>query len=271
MIVTGAIALLAAATRAPVALAYPAERQVPAYRMPAEPASPPTGFLDNFDGPADSPPNPQYWTVASGSVAKNMYLDGQSHLVVKNAGPVDNYTAAPGQPGSRLISQDKVTLGYGTFSASIKMPPGDGLWPAFWLLGGNYDAVSWPSCGEIDIIELISDGKYYFTIHGPAADPGGKDEKQDFSGPLWFDPAAGFHTYWCTHLRDAITFGIDSTTFGTLTPTTGPPSAEWVYNQPFYLLLDLATGDGEWCPKPNATTPFPAVMLVDWVKWEPAS
>jgi beta-glucanase (GH16 family) len=164
-----------------------------------------------------------------------MYLDGQSHLVVKNTGRVDNYTE------SKLVSQDKVTLGYGTFSASIKMPPGRGLWPAFWLLGGNNDTVPWPSCGEIGVIELIS------------------------------DPTAGFHTYLCTHLDDAITFGIDSTTFGTMTPSTGPQDVAWPCNQPFYIILDLATGDGRWCPKPNATTPFPAIMLVDWVKWEPAS
>jgi beta-glucanase (GH16 family) len=251
MMLTGAIAVLAAATRAPAAQGYPAQS--------------PTGFLDDFDGPAGSPPNPQYWTVPSWSIAKNMYLDGQSHLVVKNTGAVDNYTE------SKLVSQDKVTLDYGTFSASIKMPPGRGLWPAFWLLGGNNDTVPWPSCGEIDVIELISDGKYYCTIHGPATRHQPNGEQQQFSGPLWFDPTAGFHTYWSTHLEDAITFGIDSTTFGTMTPSTGPPDVAWPYNQPFYMILDLATGDGRWCPKPNAKTPFPAIMLVDWVKWEPAS
>lgn len=264
MILTGAMAALATAIHAPMARAYRSERERPDSQLPAQPPPTPAGFLDDFDGPAGSPPNPQYWTSFSGSVAKNMYLDGESHLVVKNTGPVDDYTE------SRLVSEHKVVLGYGTFSASIKMPPGHGLWPAFWLLGGNHDSVPFPDYGEIDVIELISDGKYYCTIHGPVPGQRGKEAQKYFSGPLWFDPTAGFHTYWCTHLQDAITFGIDSTTFGTLTPSSAP-SIEWVYNQPFYMLLDLATGDGDWCPKPNASTPFPAVMLVDWVKWEPAS
>lgn len=222
-----------------------------------------TAFFDDFDGPAGSAPNPKFWTVPDWG-ADHMYLDGDSHLVLKVTGTYDNPVT------SQVTSKGKVDLGYGTFSARIKTAAGRGLWPAFYLLGSNDVTNPWPACGEIDVIELISDPNYYCTIHAPIAGTS-NHQQQQFSGPLWMDPTAGFHTYWCTHLANSITFGIDAANLGTMTPSMVPAGSSWPYNQPFYMILNHIVGDGIWCPKPDATTPLPASMLVDWVKWEAAA
>jgi beta-glucanase (GH16 family) len=233
-------------------------------------ASASSAVFDDFDGPAGSPPNPAWWSYVTGAnwdfgietyQTANAVLDGQGNLAIRAV------KAGRGFESGRVQTKNKLTLGYGRISARIKMPSGQGLWPAFWLVGADEDTTPWPECGEIDVMELVSGATtYQTTIHGPNS--GGPDTYQvDFRGPTP-DLSTDFHEYWVDHVPDAITVGIDGTTLGTFRPQSLPPGARWVFNRPTYAILNLAVG-GDWAGMPNASTRFPATMLVDWLRWDP--
>jgi beta-glucanase (GH16 family) len=232
--------------------------------------------FEDFSGPAGSAPNPAYWSYLTGTgwdngvenyVTAGAFLDGQSHLVIQAVDTGNGYTSG------RIQTRNKLSLGYGTITARIKMPSGQGLWPAFWLVGADEDATPWPQCGEIDIIELVSNATtYYTTLHGPISgmpdNDGGGTQQAQFTGPI-SDLSTDYHNYWVTRVPDSITVGIDATTLGTFTPQSLQPGAQWVYNRPMYAILDLAVG-GSWAGPPDNSTRFPATMLVDWFRWDPA-
>lgn len=184
-------------------------------------------------------------------------------------GVTRNYTSA------RLKTQGKFSQTYGRFEARIKIPRGQGIWPAFWMLGNDIDKHSlhksgWPDCGEIDIMENV--GKepalVYGTIHGPGYSgehgisasfglPGGLPVGQGF--------ADDFHLYAVEWEPNAIRFYVNEHLYATRTPADLPKGAKWVYDRPFFLLLNVAVGGG-WPGSPDATTVFPQTMLVDYVR-----
>lgn len=228
-------------------------------------------MFDQFDGPAGSPPDPGKWTVTRGTgwdigvqdyVPHNAVLDGKGHLLIQAVRTGTDYTSG------RVQTKDLTSFGFGTLTARIKMPGGQGLWPAFWLVGADEATNPWPGAGEINIVEMISDPQVrYSSIHGPIS--GVSDYLQSqVSGPT-ADMSADFRNYWMTHSRDSITMGVDDFVWATFTPESLPPGARWVFNKPFYIILNLAVG-GSWAGAPDETTPFPATMLVDWVHWQPA-
>jgi len=234
----------------------------------------PGAVFEDFNGPAGSPPNPAYWSYLTGTgedigvenyQTGNAFLDGQSHLVIQAVDTGNGYTSG------RIETKNKLSLGYGTITARIKMPSGQGLWPAFWLVGADQDTTPLPQCGEIDIIELVSNATtYYTTLHGPiSGNPGTVEGTQQaqFTGPIT-DLSTDYHNYWVTWIPDSITVGIDTKTLGRFTPQSLPPGAQWVYNRPMYAVLDLAVG-GSWAGPPDNSTHFPATMLVDWFRWDP--
>jgi beta-glucanase (GH16 family) len=243
---------------------------VAATMFPTGCASAVSAVFDDFSGPAGTPPNPAWWSYVTGGSwdagseiyrAPNAVLDGRGNLAIRAEETDGRYISG------RVQTKNKLNLGYGTVTARIKMPSGQGLWPAFWLVGADEDAVRFPECGEIDVIELVSNATtYHSTIHGPNS--GGNDTYQvDFSGAVP-DLSTDFHEYWVRHAPDAITVGIDRTTLGTFTPESLPAGARWVYNRPMYAILNLAVG-GDWAGPPDQSTRFPATMLVDWLRWEP--
>jgi len=234
----------------------------------------PGAVFEDFDGPAGSAPNPAYWSSVTGTgwdpgvenyQTGNAFLDGQSHLVIQAVDTGNGYTSG------HIQTKDKLSLGYGTITARIKMPSGQGLWPAFFLVGADADTAPWPQCGEIDIIELPSSATtYYTTIHGPmSGDPDTVEGTQQaqFTGPIT-DLSTAYHNYWVSRMPDSITVGIDTKTLGTFTPQSLPPGAQWVYNHPMYAVLALAVGGG-WAGPPDNSTRFPATMLVDWFRLDP--
>lgn len=230
----------------------------------------PTEVVDSFDGPAGAPPNSDTWTVIEGEgwdrgiqnyTADNAVLDGQGHLMLRAMKTDTGYTSG------RIETRRKSSFGYGTLIARIKMPAGAGLWPAFWMLGADEDMIPWPEAGEIDVVEMVSDPwKAYSSLHGPI--PGVSDYLQSQIVTEGTDLSADFHDYWVIREENKITVGIDQTVWGVFTPETLPPDAQWVYNKPFCLIMNLAVG-GDWAGPPDESTEFPAVMLVDWVHWEP--
>jgi beta-glucanase (GH16 family) len=240
---------------------------------PGHATSASSAVFDDFDGPAGSPPNPNLWGYDVGGGADkelqtytdspdNVYLDGQGHLVVAALKSGDNYTSG------RLVTRGKLAMTYGTMAASIKLPAGHGIHPAFWLLGDDIDNVGWPQCGEIDVAEIFSNpNRYYLTVIGPST--------QEPTGHVQFDGTIGdlsqrFHTYWVTREPGRITAGIDSATLATFTPASMPPGAPWIFdNRPMYALFNVAVSGVDEIGLPDASTPFPAAMLVDWFRYTP--
>lgn len=227
-------------------------------------------YVEDFTGSAGQLPTSGSWNIRTGTgwdpgvenyQTSNVALDGNGNLVLKATKSGTSYASG------WVDTKNKVSFGYGTITARVKVPAGQGLWPAFWLKGANEDTVPWPKSGEIDVFELPSTTTtIYNTLHGPITGSTGTQQAQIISTVP--DLSADYHNYWVTRLPNSITFGVDDQTLGTLTPDSLSPGSQWVYNQPQQLLLNLAVGGG-WAGAPNSSTPFPATMTVDWVRWDP--
>lgn len=171
-----------------------------------------------------------------------------------------NYTSA------RVKTQGKFAQTYGRFEARIKIPHGQGMWPAFWMLGDNIEKVGWDQCGEIDIMENIgkNPSTVYGTIHGPGyLGEGGLESEYGLSGAKRF--ADDFHVFAVEWEPSAIRFYVDSDLYVTRTPADIPAGKKWAFDHPFFLLLNLAVG-GDWPGNPDASTVFPQTMLIDYVR-----
>ena len=171
-----------------------------------------------------------------------------------------NHTSA------RLQTKNKCSWTYGRIEARMKIPRGQGIWPAFWMLGTNIASVSWPACGEIDIMENI--GKEPGTVHGTVHGPGYSGDA-GIGGPSTLPGGAAladdFHVYAIEWETNRIRWFLDRQVYFTLTPANLPAGKEWVFNQPHFLLLNLAVGGG-WPGYPDATTTFPQRITVDYVR-----
>jgi beta-glucanase (GH16 family) len=178
-----------------------------------------------------------------------------------------NYTSA------RMLTKGKWSWAYGRMEARIKIPRGQGIWPAFWMLGTNIDAgVSWPTCGEIDIMENIGktsdQSKAHGTIHGPQSGGdynGGAGVGGTYTLPGGAALADDFHIYAVEWTTNQIKWFVDTHQYFTATPASLPGGATWVFTQPQFFILNVAVG-GKWPGNPDGTTIFPQQMLVDYVR-----
>jgi len=193
----------------------------------------------------------------------NAYHDGNGFLVIKvikESYMGREYTSA------RLESNGKFEHLYGRYEARLQLPRGQGIWPAFWMLGNDIGSASWPNCGEIDIMENI--GKEPSIVHGSLHGPGysgGNPLGQAYTLPNGGKFADGFHVFAVEWEQNVVRFYVDDILYGTKTPSDTPSGARWVYDHPFYLLLNVAVG-GNWPGAPDATTVFPQTMLADYVR-----
>ncbi len=230
-------------------------------------------WSDEFDGPAGSAPDVSKWTYDLGATGwgnrelenytdsrANSFLDGQGNLIIRAEKTADGYTSA------RLKTQGKFTFNYGKAEARIRIPFGQGIWPAFWMLGANIGRVGWPRCGEADIMENIGrePATVHATVHGPGYSGG------HGIGRPWALPGGGkfaddFHLFTVVWQTESLEFAVDGATYHQVTPKSLPIGAAWVFDAPMFLLLNLAIG-GNWPGKPDATTQFPREMLVDFVR-----
>ena len=242
-------------------------------------------WSEDFDGPAGSSPNPNNWNFDTGgkgwgneelesytSRPQNAELDGKGDLDI--TARAESYTGSDGIPrqytSARLQTLHKFQFQYGLVEARIRVPAGKGMWPAFWLLGdeGYASEHAWPYCGEIDAMEVL--GSEPDVVHGtlhaawPWASKNGVGGRAESPKPL----SAGFHVYGVEWAPERISFLLDGAVYQTITPADLPSGAAWPFDHPFFLLLNLAVG-GNWPGAPNASTQFPAHMLVDWVRvWQ---
>ncbi len=164
---------------------------------------------------------------------------------------------------TRLKTQGLGAWQYGRIEARIRIPRGQGLWPAFWMLGDNIQETGWPDCGEIDIMENIGKepGRVHGTVHGP-----NYSGSQGVGGPYVLDAGAfadDFHVFAIEWEEDAIRWYVDDTLYKTVTPKDVP--GRWVYDHPFFIILNVAVG-GYWPGDPDETTTFPQTMRVDHVR-----
>jgi len=236
-------------------------------------------WSDEFNQPDGSLPDSAKWSfqVGGGGWGNNeleYYTNRLKNAHISNNDLVitalkENYTGPDGitrnYTSARLMTLYKFSQMYGRFEARIKIPYGQGLWPTFWMLGDNIDKVGWPACGEIDIMENI--GKEPSTVHGTIHGPGYQRpgigaaftlaNNQNFS--------ANYHVFSIDWYPNSVKFYVDSKLYETRTPNDLPPGAKWVFDHPFYILLNVAVG-GNWPGSPDATTIFPQTMLVDYVR-----
>lgn len=236
-------------------------------------------WSDDFNDANGSPPDPSKWTreVRGGNASNKeaeYYTDSATNSQ-QNAGNLEitalkevkdtyQYTSA------RLNSYMHYSAAYGRVETRAKMPAGQGLWPAFWMLGDNkFDAgVGWPKCGEIDIMETVGNDMHrnHGSLHGFGYS-GGQDltaTVQLTGQPLLSDD---FHIYAVEWAPDSVKFFIDTMLYETRTPKDVPAGSTWAFNHPFFITLNLAVGDvGSWPGAPDATTHFPAKLLVDYVR-----
>jgi beta-glucanase (GH16 family) len=229
-------------------------------------------WSDEFDGTKASAPDSKKWTYDLGASGwgnnelekytnsrENSFLDGAGHLVIRAIKTNDTYTSA------RLKTQGLYSVAYGRIAARLKLPKGQGIWPAFWMLGDDVKIAGWPKCGEIDVMEFI--GKtpetVYFTLHGP-----GYSGDKGISKSVALADRDGFHVYGIEWAPESLTFLLDDQPVRTVTTKDLPAGTKWVYDHPHFLLLDLAVGGG-WPGNPDATTVFPQDYVIDWVRvWQ---
>lgn len=229
---------------------------------------------DEFEGSAGQRPDSTNWGYDIGTDwgnaqlefdtdrAENAALDGEGHLAITARKEVfngRNYTSA------RLTTRGRLEQARGRFEARMKLPRGRGLWPAFWLLGSDFETIGWPACGEIDIMEYRGQNPNVVlgSLHGPGYS-GGNARTRSFElvGP-GFD--ADFHVFAVEWDSDRITWSVDGRIYQVITPRDLPANSPWPFNRPFFLIMNLAVG-GTFLGPPDATTVFPQSVLVDWVR-----
>jgi beta-glucanase (GH16 family) len=234
-------------------------------------------WSDEFDGELGESPDSTRWTYDIGTGVNgwgnaqleydtdhpdNVSLDGEGNLAItaiEESYMGSDYTSA------RIKTEGLFQHAYGRFEARIKLPVGQGIWPAFWLLGSDIGTVGWPDCGEIDIMEYLGHqpNRVYGTLHGPDYS-GGSSVGGSYTLP---DGAFNddFHVFAIDWDLDSVTWSVDGQDYMTITSSDIPSGEEWVFDHDFFIILNVAVG-GYWPGSPDATTEFPQTMLVDYVR-----
>jgi beta-glucanase (GH16 family) len=229
-------------------------------------------FSDEFNE-SSSTPDPSKWiyySIGESTSGPGWGLEYDTPLadVVQNGNLVITATQAPdgGVLSGSIATKGKFEQTYGHWEASIKVPSGAGTWPAFWLMGDT-NGQGWPTCGEIDIVEVVSPtpATAYGTIHSGNVSNAGQNtatggQYKLASGNL----SDAYHLYALDWSKDSIAFSVDGNVYETITPSTVTSGEVWAFDHGFYIIFDLAIG-GSWPGPPNAST-FPASMYVDYVR-----
>jgi beta-glucanase (GH16 family) len=236
-------------------------------------------WSDEFSAANGSLPDSSKWIMETGgggwgnhelesytNRARNAHVQNGNLVITAHK---ETYKGADGitreYTSARLKTLGLFEQKYGRFEARIKIPRGQGMWPAFWMLGNNIGTVDWPDCGEIDVMENVGKepDKVYGTIHGP-----GYSGSEGLGGSYTLPSgkfADDFHVFAVEWEPSAIRFYVDGHLYETRTPADLPAGKAWVFDHPFFILLNVAVG-GDWPGNPDGTTAFPQRMLVDYVK-----
>lgn len=229
-------------------------------------------WSDEFNGAAGESPDPSKWNFDIGrgqdgwgnqelqsytNSPDNVSMDGEGNLVITAIRSGNNFTSG------RINTQGLFEQAYGRFEARLKTPYGPGLWPAFWLLGSNIESVSWPQSGEIDVMELRGQQPNIVAgaIHGPGYSAGNAISKSFSLQNGRFD--SEFHLFAVEWFPDRIDFFVDDFLYQRIRKSD--VEGEWVFDHPFFILLNVAVG-GTYVGFPIEPTPFPQQMIIDYVR-----
>jgi len=235
---------------------------------------------DEFNGAKGDAPDRSKWVIETGGdgwgnneleyytnrVENVQVSQGNLVITARREGYSDSQGVFRGYTSARLKTLGKFSQRYGRFEARIKIPEGQGLWPAFWMLGDDITQVKWPNCGEIDIMENI--GKEPSIVHGTIHGPGYSGSKgigSPYTLPDGKKFADDYHLFAVEWEPQTIRFYVDDKLYATRTPADLPPGTKWVFDHPFFIVLNLAVG-GDWPGEPDVHTKFPQSMLVDYVR-----
>jgi len=250
-------------------------------------------WSDEFNGAAGTAPDPAKWNFDLGgggwgnaeaevytNSISNAFQDGNGNLVIRALkDDQGRYTSArlqTGSPGASTHTTDG-NWQYGRIEARLKLPFGKGVWPAFWMLGENISTSPWPACGEVDIMEnfgiyqdkagihdntSINNG----TAHGPGYS-GGSGIGHSYTLPFGETVYDDYHVYAIEWSPDSIVWYVDGASYHRVTPASLPAGTKWVFNAPFFLLLNLAVGGpNTFLGTPDSSVTFPQDLLVDYVR-----
>ena len=230
-------------------------------------------WSDEFEGAAGTRPDPGRWSYDLGAsgwgnaelqeytdAPSNAALDGRGNLAIVARNDGGRYTSA------RLKTQDRYTQRYGRIEARIRIPEGQGIWPAFWMLGEDFGEIGWPTSGEIDIMENVGfePSVVHASIHGPGFSGGNSlTAARSLPEGAWHD---AFHVFAAEWSPRSIAFSVDGAEYARFGPGNVPAGGRWVFDHPFFVLINVAVG-GHWPGSPDGSTRFPQTMLVDYVRF----
>ena len=247
-------------------------------------------WADEFDDPAGTTPNPANWAYEIGDTtpdgkngwgneelqyytddAANAATDGAGNLVIaltEADGSQECYYGPCEFESARLLTQNRAEFAYGRIESRLLVPDGgSGLWPAFWSLGTDITYNPWPGAGEIDIMEYVSrlPNEIFGTVHGPGYSGGASiGGIEDFGVPVYeAGDDGGFHTFTVEWEPNLITWYVDGEQYHQVTPADVP--GPWVFDKPFFLLLNFAIG-GNFGGNVDPANTYPQEYLVDYVR-----
>jgi len=241
-------------------------------------------FADEFDGAEDAAFDSKLWTGEIGGGGwgnqelqyytvdrKNVRLDGKGNLEIRAVElPAETtlncWYGKCRYASARLITKGKFQFTYGRAESRISLPEGTGVWPAFWMLGSDVDQKGWPLSGEIDIMEFI--GREPTSIFGTLHGPGYSGEKSIGNSTFVRGKqrtGARFHIFAVEWEPTEIRWYVDEKLYHKVTPKDLPAGTKWVFDKPFFLILNFAVG-GNLPGSPDTKTRFPQTMLVDYVR-----
>lgn len=240
-------------------------------------------WQEEFDQPVGTPPNPVSWSYdlgdsGWGNAELQNYVGDLEHAQVVADPAAENGAALQisliynGQglshgnfQSARLLTQGKVSFQYGYVEARLRLPVGQGIWPAFWMLGADIGEKGWPSCGEIDIMENRGDrpGWNASSLHGPGYS-GGSPLSGEYHLPAGQEFHQGYHTFGVLWEPGSITSLVDGMPYVTQT-AADIPGKTWAFDHPFFFLVNLAVG-GHFSGLPDETTVFPQTLRLDYIR-----
>lgn len=227
---------------------------------------------DEFDGEAL---NESVWNYELGTGSNGWGNNEQQYYLKENTIVADGYLSIEAKKqffgnrqytSSRLTTKNKKSFKYGRVDIRAALPEGQGIWPALWMLGNDISTVSWPNCGEIDIMELVggtAEGKSDKTVHGTVHwDNAGSYASYGLSNSISTKFSEEFHVFSLIWDDEKIRILRDDKQYMVIT-TTNPNMSE--FHQEFFFIFNVAVG-GRWPGSPDSTTDFPQKMWVDYIR-----
>ena len=244
-------------------------------------------WSDEFSGPAGAAPDVRTWAPDTGdgcargicgwgNQERQTYTAERANAALTGRGTLA-ITARPAGAGrtcwygpcrytsARLTSKGRVEVGYGRVVARIRLPKGQGIWPAFWMLGASYPETGWPQCGELDVMEFAGSrmSTNSSAIHGPGYS--GQTPLSNRYVRSDVDYSKAFHRFAVERDERTIRFLVDDSVHYAVTRADVERHGAWVFDGPFFVILNVAVGGG-FDGDPASDAVLPAEMLVDWVR-----